>query len=94
MREEKKRARFENTMGIPFLTLLNIGQNAPKKNLNSNYIVLNEKNSFRFDFGPRKAPQPEKCIFTFMHFPVWHFPGSKIESESIFFIKYYINTIL
>ena len=26
-------ARFENTMGNPFLTKFNIGQNAPKKNL-------------------------------------------------------------
>ena len=35
-----------------FLTLLNISRNAPKKKLNSNYIVPYEKNAFRFDFGP------------------------------------------
>ena len=56
-----------------------MGQNAPKKIYNSNYIVLFEKNAFRFDVGPRKVPEV---------------PRFKIESEGIFLIKYYIITIL
>ena len=49
---------------IRFLTLFNMNQNAPIIFLffilfYGNYIALNEKNAFMFNFGPRKVPQPE-----------------------------------
>ena len=56
---------------INFLTLSNIGQNAPKKIYNSNYIVLNEKTAFKFDFGHCEVPQPEKIHFHFHAFSDW-----------------------
>ena len=75
---------------LHFLTLLNIGRNAPKKNRNSNYILLYEKNAFRLNCAPTgKHAISLSCVFR-----LGHFPRSKLESESICLIKYYIITIL
>ena len=63
-------ARFEYAMGNPFFSsFLNKDWNTPNFFLKSNYIVLYEKNVFRFNFGPQEVPQPEnawkwKCIFS------------------------------
>ena len=51
--------------------MLNIGQNAPQKIKNSNYIVLHGKNAFRFNFRPREVPQPENMHFRFHAFSGW-----------------------
>ena len=56
--------------------------------------MLNEKNALRFSFGPHKVPQQENMHFHIHAFLVGHFPRSKIEFKSIFFIMYYIITIL
>ena len=79
---------------IHFFTLFDIGQNAPKKNLNSNYIVLSEKNVFRFNFGPREVPQPEyawkwKCMFS-----GWGTLRGPISNMRAFLIKYYIIAVM
>ena len=36
-----------------------------------NYIVLYEKNAFRFHLGPREVPQPENMHFHFHAFSGW-----------------------
>ena len=41
-----------------------------------------------------KCPSRKTCTYTFMRFQLGHFPKSKFEYESIFFIKYYVFTIL
>ena len=69
--EEPFYARFENTIGNPFLTLLNIGRNAPSFLKNNNYIVLYGKTAFRFDFGTCKVPTPEYMHFHFHAFSDW-----------------------
>ena len=46
---------------IHFFTFLNTDRNAPKKILNSNYIVLYEKTAFKTDFGLWEVPQPENA---------------------------------
>ena len=45
-------------------------------------------------FDLAKCPNQITCTFTFMHFPWGYFPRSKIDSECIFLIKYYIIPIL
>ena len=45
-------------MEIFFLTLLNKGRNAIFF-FNFNFIVLNENNAFRLNFGPLEVSQPE-----------------------------------
>ena len=79
---------------IHFLTMLNIGRNAPKKNLNSNYIVLYEKRFSDSILDLGKCPNPKTHESESACFQVGHFARSKIESESIFLIKFYIITIL
>ena len=69
-------ARFENEMENHFFfTFVNIDRNAQHFLKNINYIVLYEKNSFRFYFGPCKVPQPENMHF--MRFPVGALPEVK-----------------
>ena len=74
------RARFENTMGNYFFDFGKYRPNLPKKSWNSNYVVLYEKNAFRFNFGPREVPQLEnawkwKCILYI--FLTWHLRESQ-----------------
>ena len=62
--EKKTQNPYEQDLKIQckihFLTVLNIGRNA-QKNQSSKYIVLYEKNAFRFNFGPQEVPQPENA---------------------------------
>ena len=56
--------------------------NCSKKYLEQIYVLLYEKNAFRFNFEPWKVPQPEKCMKVKVHvFWLRHFPRSKIKSE-------------
>ena len=59
-----------NEMGNPFFDFIKYRpkRSNKKKIKNGNYIVLYEKNAFRFDFGPRKAPQTENIHFHFHAF--------------------------
>ena len=82
-------------MGNPFFDFVNYGPKRSKKIENSNYIELYEKNAFRFDFGPQgSAPTGKQALSLSCVFRFGHFLRSKIESESIFLIKYYLITIL
>ena len=92
---EPFRVRFEHTMGIHFFTLVNIGQNASKKNLNNNFIVLYDKKCFQNQFWTLGSVPIRKHMKVKLHiFWLGHFAMSKIEFASSFPIKYYIITIL
>ena len=59
-------------MGNPFFDFVKYRPRHPKKIIyNSDYLVLYEKNAFRFDFGPREVPQPENLHFHFHAFLGW-----------------------
>ena len=62
-----------------------LNPSAQRKIKNSNYIVLDEKNAFRFNLGPREVPQPENMNSHFHAFSGWGTSqGPKLNLKAFF----------
>ena len=57
--------------------------------MNSSFIVLYEKTALRFDFGPRKVPQPENMHFHFHALSGWGtFQGQKLNQTKAMIVNF------